>query len=62
MQRSRLLTILALIVAGSLAARALPAAQGMAGNPVVVASFAPDGRLWRVTPGKDGLPVDYSTD
>lgn len=62
MQRSRLLTILALIVAGSLAARALPAAQGMAGNPVVVASFAPDGRLWRVTPGKDGLQVDYSTD
>ncbi|TFG86041.1 MAG: hypothetical protein E4H19_06945 [Chromatiales bacterium] len=62
MQRSKLLTVLPLVIAGSLAARALPAAQEETGNPVVAASFAPDGRLWRVRPGKHNLQVDYSTD
>ncbi len=62
MQRLHLLTVLALVVAGSLAAQASAAGQAEAGSPAVAATFAPDGRLWRVIPGKHGLRVDYSTD
>ena len=62
MQRSKHLAVVTLMISGSLAAGGSPAAQDMTGNPVVAASFAPDGRLWRVMPGKHSLRVDYSTD
>jgi len=55
-------TFLTLLIAGSLIARPLPAAQDMPASPAVAASFAPDGRLWRVIPGMHDLKVDFSTD
>jgi len=62
MRYRKCLTLVALVVAGGLITRPSPAAPDMTGSPAVAASFAPDGRLWRVTPGMHDLKVDYSTD
>jgi hypothetical protein len=62
MRHRKHFAVLALVVAASLVARPLAAAQDMAGSPAVAATFGPDGRLWRVIAGMHDLKVDYSTD
>ena len=52
----------ALILASVLLAPAARAAHDDVASPVVAATFAPDGRLWRVVPRAHSLQVDYSTD